>query len=207
MHYIKLLLLLSGVMHGAVVYSAKSLPARDLTVELRQIEETHGDPVGYVVSASSGSELTPLSYQKLLVRNGEKASVQMHQSTAKQWTQSVSSASSATTTTGTANTASVGVNNNLEWLQAGYSISVQPKWPGGNKAAVVELELDQKDLQTISNADMPQQARRQFTSTITVPLAQWVTISSSGEVPKAGVYSTSSKKAGRQALQIRILAP
>ena len=85
---------------------------------------------------------------------------------------------------------------------------MQPHWPGGSKAAEVELELEQKDLVTSSNADMPQQSHRRYNSTVTVPLGQWVTISSSGEVPKAGLYSTSSqKKTGRQALQIRILAP
>jgi hypothetical protein len=203
MHGYKTLLLLAGLVLTGGAHAAKDkLPGRDLTVELRQIEETHGDPVGYVVSAQSGTEVAALTYQKLLVRNGEKASVQMHQSTPKQWTQSVSGSAV------NGATSSMGVNNTLEWLQAGYSVTVQPRWSGGNKAVVVELELEQKDLQTIHNADMPQQSRRQYTSTVTVPLAQWVTISASGEVPKAGVYSTSTRhRAGRQALQIRILVP
>lgn len=192
---------LVATLMSVAAHAAPNLPARDLTVELRQVEETHGEPVGYSVSSNSGSTLPALSYQKILVRNGEKASIQMGQSTPKQWVQSVTSG-------GTVSTPNYGVTNMLEWLQSGYSISVQPKWLGGNKAATVVLELEQKDLQTVNNADMPNQARRQYSSTITAPLAQWVTISSSGEVPKAGVYSTSSaNKVNRQALQLRVLVP
>jgi hypothetical protein len=202
-------LVLFGLLGMNLAYAAAPLPQRDVTVELRQIEETYGEPTGYSVSSNSGSGLSALSYQKILVRNGEKASVNMGQSTPKQWVQSVSSASTSSTGTGaSANNAAYGATNILEWLQSGYSITVQPRWPGGNKAATVEFDVEQKDLQTINNADMPTQARRQFASTITAPLAQWVTISSSGEVPKSGVYSTSSaNKSGRQALQIRVLVP
>ena len=198
-----------GFLGVCCAFAATPLPQRDLTVELRQIEETYGEPAGYSVSSNSGSGLAALSYQKIQVRNGEKASVKMGQSTPKQWVQSVSSASTTSTGTGsTANNAAYGATNMLEWLQSGYSITVQPRWPGGNKAATVEFDVEQKDLQTIHNADMPTQARRQFASTITAPLAQWVTISSSGEVPKPGVYGTSSaNKSNRQALQIRVLVP
>lgn len=183
----------------AGVHAAKSLPARDLTVELRQVEETHGDPTGYTVSAGAASESAALRYQKLLVRNGEKATAEMFQSTPKQWTQSVTTSSSGS---------GYSVNQSLEWLQSGYSVVVQPKWTGGNRPALVEVELEQKDLPQGSNADMPNQSRRKYNSSITVPLAEWVTILSSGEVPKSGTYSTSStQRVGRQALQIRVLAP
>ena len=192
-------------------HAAPPLPARDVTVELRQIEETFGEPAGYSVSANAGAGPAALSYQKILVRNGEKASLKMGQSTPKQWVQSVTSGSSTTSATGTATSAAntaFGATNVLEWLQSGYSITVQPRWTGGNKAATVEFELEQKDLQTHNNADMPTQAHRQFSSTVTAPLAQWVTVSSAGEVPKPGVYSSNpAHKAGRQALQIRVLVP
>lgn len=191
-----------ALLAGVSAYAAPPLPQRDLTVELRQMEDTYGEPSGYTVSSHSGSGLSALSYQKIMVRNGEKASVKMAQSTPKQWVQSVSGASSTTSNT------MHGATNMLEWLQSGYSITVLPRWTGSDDPATVEFEVEQKDLQTHNNADMPTQARRQFSSTITAPLAQWVTISSAGEVPKAGVYSTSSaNKANRQALQIRVLAP
>lgn len=190
---------------GVSAYAASPLPQRDITVELRQIEENYGEPAGYTVSSQSGSGLAALSYQKIMVRNGEKALVKMGQSTPKQWVQSVSSANSVN---GTAGNTAYGATTMLEWLQSGYSITVQPRWTGANHPAIVEFEVEQKDLQTVTNADMPTQARRQFSSTVTAPLALWVTISSAGEVPKAGVYSTSSaNKANRQALQIRVLVP
>ena len=196
---------------SACCQAASQLPQRDVTVELRQVEEGYGEPTGYSVSANASSGLPALAYQKILVRNGEKATVRMGQSSPKQWVQSVTSATSSSVppTTGAAtNNAAYGVTNVMEWLQSGYSITVQPRWLGGNKPATVELELEQKDLQTQHNADMPNQARRQFSTTVTAPLAQWVTISSSGEVPKAGVYSTTAaNKAGRQALQLRVLVP
>ena len=189
--------------------AAPQLPQRDVTVELRQIEEGYGEPTGYSVSSNAGSGLSALAYQKILVRNGEKATLRMGQSSPKQWVQSIANNSTSASSAGNiASNATPSVTNVLEWLQSGYSITVQPRWPGGNKAATVELELEQKDLQTVSNADMPNQTKRQFSSTVTAPLAQWITISSSGEVPKTGVYSTSSaNKAGRQALQIRVLVP
>jgi hypothetical protein len=185
---------------GALAHASKSLPARDLTVELRQIEETHGDPASYSVSAGNSAEPAALRYQKLLVRNGEKATVEMLQSTAKQWTQSVHSSGASGQT--------YGVNQQVEWLQAGYVISVQPKWPGGNRSAVVSVELEHKDLIASQQADTPSQTRRRYHSTISVPLAEWVTILSRGEVAQRGTFSTnSSHQTGRQALQIRILVP
>ncbi len=200
MRWAKWCLCLLTVFLGVIAHASKALPSRDLTVELRQIEETHGDPVGYSVSAGNAAEPAALRYQKLLVRNGEKATVEMLQSTAKQWTQSVVSAGAGGNT--------YGINQQVEWLDAGYVITVEPKWPGGNRSAVVTVELEQKDLITGNQADTPQQAQRKYNSTITVPLAQWVTILSRGEVPKSGTYSTSTThKIGRQALQIRVLAP
>jgi hypothetical protein len=200
MQYMRWFLCLVALIGGAVTHASKSLPARDLTVELRQIEETYGEPAGYSVSAGNAAEPAALRYQKLLVRNGEKATVEMLQSTAKQWTQSVVSSGTGGNT--------LGVNQQVEWLEAGYVITVQPKWPGGNRSATVAVELEQKDLVPGNQADTPQQARRKYNSTITVPLAQWVTILSRGEVPKSGTYSTSSThKMGRQALQIRVLVP
>jgi hypothetical protein len=196
---------------SACCQAGSQLPQRDVTVELRQVEEGYGEPTGYSVSANASSGLPALAYQKILVRNGEKATVRMGQSSPKQWVQSVTSATSSSVppTTGAAtNNGAYGVTNVMEWLQSGYSITVQPRWLGGNKPATVELELEQEDLQTQHNADMPNQARRQFSTTVTAPLAQWVTISSSGEVPKTGVYSTTAaNKAGRQALQLRVLVP
>ena len=200
----RLLVLLLSVF-SALCMAGTNIPQRDVTVELRQVEEGYGEPTGYSVSSNVSSGLPALAYQRILVRNGEKATVRMGQSSPKQWVQSVSSQNG--TATGSAS-ATNSVTNVLEWLQSGYSITVQPRWPGGNLAATVELELEQKDLQTLHNADMPNQTRRQFSSTVTAPLAEWVTISSGGEVSKVGVYSTSAThKSSRQALQIRVLVP
>jgi len=69
--------------------AAPQLPQRDVTVELRQIEEGYGEPTGYSVRSNADAGLPALAYQKILVRNGEKATLRMGQSSPKQWVQSI----------------------------------------------------------------------------------------------------------------------
>ncbi len=70
------------------------LPKRDLTVEMRQVEE--GDSSGYSVGTQSRTPL--LAAQHVQVKNGEKASLSLGRSIPMQWVQSVT-AQSATLAT------------------------------------------------------------------------------------------------------------
>ena len=198
--------------------AADALPKRDLTVELRQTEEGRGEGSHYSAGSAENSLWEP---QMVQVRNGEKALLRMNDAIPMQWTQSVSgpnpasnksNGAGAAAATGGTNVnvktdAASGVTNALVWFDAGQSIAVQPKWPGGNKPAVVEIEVQRAAVDARMGADLPKQTRNTVSTTLTVPLAEWVTIAATGRMPKSGVYSSESGLQVRRLLQIRVMAP
>ena len=197
------------------VVQAAALPQRDLTVELRQIEE--GREGGSSYSAGGKDNVwEPLMVQ---VRNGEKALLRMSDAIPMQWTQSASgpnpaaAKSAGAAPSGAVSTTNVNVNpassvsNALVWFDAGQSLSVQAKWPGGEKPAVVELEVQRAAVDPQTGADLPKQSRSTVSTTITAPLDEWVTIAATGRSPRAGVYSSESGVQVRRLLQIRVMAP
>jgi hypothetical protein len=72
------------------------LPKRDLTVELRQVEDVQS--AGYTVSTKSHSPL--LLSQSVQVRNGEKASLSVGQTITLQWVKSAQAQSASLTASG-----------------------------------------------------------------------------------------------------------
>lgn len=213
------LALCNGLLLPSLVNAATpALPQRDLTVEVRQVMESRDDAVHY----QSGSSQAPvLQSSKLQVRNGEKAALRMEQSVPMQWTSSVQtqtlqggSASTGTSTgnsTGTtaANAATVNAaTQSMHWFDVGQSLSVQVRWPGGNKDAQVELEVQQSDMQDNPGGQLPAQRRQHVSTTVTAPLAQWVTVAASGgEAVRQGSYSSEAGTTARRLLQIRVLVP
>ncbi len=187
-------LLLAGSLWAAVAQA--QLPARDLTVELRQIEDRAEEGSSYRAgSADAGKALAP---QKIQVRNGQKAQLRMNLSVPMQWVEAVQAPSA---------NSGAGVKQALQWFEVGQSVTVTPRWPGGNRAATVELEVQQANMAARSNADMPSQSRSQFSSTVTAPLAQWVTVAASGPAPgRQGSYSSEGGGV-RRLLQIRVMVP
>lgn len=186
------------------------LPKRDVTVELRQIEEGRDTPGSYSAGSTDNSTWEPQTVQ---VRNGEKALLNMHESLPMQWTQSVSTQSLPSNGSGgsnsnsSANNNAVSVNNALAWFDAGQSIAVQPKWPGGNKPAVLVIEVQRAAVDQRMGAEPPKQTRNTLSTTITVPLAEWVTIAVTGKAVKPGTYSSESSVMGRKLLQVRVMVP
>jgi len=203
-----LISLLCGAAHGADT----ALPKRDLTVELRQIEEGREGGSSYSAGSADNKLWEP---QELQVRNGEKAQLRMNDAIPMQWTQSASGQNPASTASGGAapsgNTTNVNVNsassvsNALVWFDAGQSMSVQAKWPGGDKPAVVEIEVQRAAVDPRMGADLPKQSRNMVSTTVTAPLDNWVTIAATGRAPRAGSYS--SEVQVRRLLQIRVTAP
>jgi hypothetical protein len=191
-----------------------ALPQRDLTVELRQVEEGREGGASYSAGSADPTVWEP---QMVQVRNGDKALLRLMDAIPMQWTQSVSGPAPGSVGAGSAGAtggsqrmhtdAATGVTNALVWFDAGQSITVQPKWPGGNKPVVVELEVQRAATQARSGADLPQQTRHTVSTTLTVPLAEWVTIAATGRAPKAGVYSSEAAAQARRLLQIRVMAP
>jgi hypothetical protein len=199
------------------------LPKRDLTVELRQTEEGREEAGHYSAGGDSSATWEP---QMVQVRNGEKALLRLNDAIPMQWTQSVSgqapssgngaaagNAGTAASGTGTSSNASVnvnaasGVHNALVWMDTGQSLSVQPKWPGGNHPAVVEIEVQRAAIDPNTGTPLPKQTRNTVSTTITAPLAEWVTIAATGKAPRPGVYSSEAGLQVRRLLQIRVIAP
>jgi hypothetical protein len=183
---------------AAVVWATSihaQLPQRDLTIEIRQIEDGRAEGQHF----STGPVDTSRTWEPhmLQVRNGEKASVRMQDAIPMQWVQSV----------GVENRQPVGVGNALVWFDAGQSVSVRPQWPGGNRPAKLEIEVEKAAVADRVGADLPNQSRNTLTTTVTVPLAQWVTVAASGIASQDGTYSSNSGKQVRRLLQVRVMVP
>lgn len=186
-----------------VLPALADLPKRDLMVELRQVEER--DSSGYTVSTQSRTPL--MAEQHVQVRNGEKASLSVGKSMPMQWVQSVAAQSATLATSGASASSSGGaVTNTVTWMDAGQSIKVHPRWPGGKQPVVVDVEMQSASVGDRTGAELPDQSRNQVTTTVSAPLGQWVTIALSGSSAQRGVYG-SDASSSRRLLQIRVLAP
>jgi hypothetical protein len=218
MHAVFASLLMGVALLGGAARAADVLPKRDLTVELRQTEDGREEGGHYTAGSADNTAWEP---QMVQVRNGERALLRINDAIPMQWTKSVSgpapgshktgSAASATIGTGTqvnVNTPAVSsVNNALVWFDAGQNLSVQPRWPGGNKPAVVDIEVQRAAVDPQSGAALPKQSRNTVSSTITAPLGEWVTLAATGKAPKAGTTSSEAGLQVRRLLQIRVMAP
>ena len=159
--------------------------------------------------ASTAVSHASWSTQTLLVRNGEKATLRMQQSVPMQWVKSAQSKTS-NLKVGSAESSSSGggVIQALHWFDVGQSLTVTPKWPGGKKDVALEIEVQQMDMQTVHNADLPRQTRSQLNTIVTVPLNTWVTIATSGKEPApVGSFTSEARTDARRLLQVRVIAP
>lgn len=178
------------------------LPKRDLMVELRQVEDTGG------VTVSTPSREPTLAPQQIRVRNGAKASLRLGQSLPMQWVQSAVAQSASLAASGaTASSSGGGVVNAVTWMDAGQSLTVQPRWPGGKQAVMVEIEVQAAMVGERVGADLPTQSRSQLATTVSAPLGQWVTIATTGRSAQPGDYSSEAMAESRRLMQLRVLAP
>ena len=204
MPWIRSLSLFAGLVFALLAQA--QLPKRDFTIEVRQVEEGREAVEGYRVGTSTSAQWAT---QSLMVRNGEKGSLKAQQSVPMQWVQSVQSQStSLSVPSAAASSSSGGVTQALHWFDVGQNMTVTPKWPGGKQDVALEIEVQQADIQAVYHADLPRQVRHQLSTTVTVPLNQWVTIAASGRgAPAAGSYSSESAADARRLLQVRVQLP
>ncbi len=196
--------LLAALVFFAVLPVLAQLPPRDLSVELRQIEEAAVG--GYAVGTRPQAAL--LVPQQMLVRNGSKASFSLGQSIPLQWVQSVASHTSTLSVTGAdASSRGGSVTQALTWMDAGQSLAVKPRWPGGKQPVTLEVELQSAQMEPRPGAELPAQARSQVVTTVGAPLGQWVTIATTGSSAPRGVYSSESAPEARRLLQLRVSLP
>jgi hypothetical protein len=182
------------------------MPKIDLTVELRQVEETASS--GFTVSTKSSS--APLLAQSILVKNGEKASLNIGKTMTLQWVQSVQAQNASLSASGaTASSNSGGIKHAITTMKSGQSIKVHPSWPGTNQMATIEVEVQTNTVEARNGSDLPNQSNSEIATTVSAPLGQWVTIASTGTTQnqQPGVYGTSALSDAKRLLQIRVLAP
>jgi hypothetical protein len=217
-----------------------SLPQRNLVIEWRQIDDseatgqsatrlsttvsTRGAQVnvsgGVTVSTQHRSGSQDFS-QQLRVLNGGRTTVRINQRIPVVW---VEAAQIQTNTAGgygnpTPPHAGAMALQGLTWLDAGRQITLQPRWPGGELPAVVDIQVDSAALENErptlaaanSGAALPVQTRSQTVTTVLAPLGQWVTIAHSGgqtvSEQRGVVSTTSATSQQRQVMQIRVTAP
>lgn len=187
---------------------------QDLTVELRQIkegQEDHDSPQsgssgGSTYTAGTANRAVDFAPQQVRVRNGEKASLHINQSMPMQWVQKIESQSATLSAAGTsASQNSGGVTQAVTWMESGQSLTVTPHWPGGKQAVKLEIEVQSSAVDERTSSDLPATARQRYSTTISAPLRQWVTIATSGSAAKAGSYSSAGSSDGRRLIQVRVL--
>ncbi len=184
--------------------------ARDLTVELRQVkdgEQDNPNPTGGAYSVGTANRAVDFSAQQVRVRSGEKASLQINQSMPMLWVQKVESQSATlTAASASASSSAGGVTQAMTWMESGQSFTVTPHWPGGKQAVKVEIEAQSSAVEERTGPDLPTTARQRYSTTVTAPLNQWVTIATSGSVSRSGSYSSTGTSDTRRLVQIRVTA-
>lgn len=182
----------------------------DLTVELRQVKDGEQDNPNassgaYTVgTANRAVDFVP---QQVRVRSGEKANLQINQSMPMQWVQKIESQSATLSAAGTsASSQAGGVTQAVTWMESGQSFTVTPHWPGGKKPVKLEIEVQSSAVDERTSADLPATARQRYSTTVSAPLNQWVTIATSGRATPAGSYSSAGTSDARRLMQIRVTA-
>jgi hypothetical protein len=207
-----LLSLWLAVVVAVPAHAAVNWLRRDMVVELRQIaaenegregEDGRDVPGGYSVATVTTDDRQ--ATHRVRVQNGEKALLRFIQSQPIQWVQTASSQNAALTVGGasaTQNTGSVRLEHGA--VETGYTLVLTPRWAGGNKPvqAVLDLQTSSVDAGTVGDASSS--TRSQLSTTVTVPLRQWVTVATSGTSAASGTYRSDGAAGGLQLLQIRI---
>jgi hypothetical protein len=185
-------------------------PKTDLTVELRQVKEGHEEQdgpqsSGGTYAAGSASRAVDFAPQQVRVRNGEKASLQINQSMPLQWVQKIESQSATlSAASATASSSAGGVTQAVTWMESGQSLTVTPNWPGGKQAVKLEIEVQSSTVDERTSSDLPATARQRYSTTVSAPLRQWVTIATTGNAARPGSYSSAGSSDGRRLIQVRV---
>lgn len=206
--------------------SAQTLPRRNLWVELRWVETqvsaaaVAGVRDGAVVLGTAGSvspkgqvvlgtEKRSSDFQllpRLLVLNGQTASVRLSETTAVQWLDYGVELDAATRGT-PASGAKVYAAPRTITVGHSRGLSVSPRWPGGRQPVQVELrtELSQP-------GEAGASSQTQLVSTLQLPLGEWLTVARSGQSLQRQTGGTLSSRdaevSSLRELQLRVdLAP
>jgi len=216
------LVALSPLLHAADA----TLPQANLLVELRWVEQSvsgaalQGARQGAVVVGTAGSysprgaitlstrdHEAPPAVQQMLVLNGQQASVQLSETVPLQWLDIGVQTQQAQQSAG----AAIDKTRTQAALRQGFveqtrGFVVSPRWPGGKQPVTVAFRVSSVETGA-SNAAVPA-PRSELSSSVRLPLDQWLTVARQGGSPGRsgpGVLSTRDAEAVRgRELQLRV---
>jgi hypothetical protein len=184
-----------------------AMPAVELRVDVRVIDEAkaagHGD---YTVN-TRGAAVPPTEALQLQVHNGQRGTVQLGRALPVQWLQGAARGAAASAPAERAGAVAYAVT----WVSAGQSLSVRPQWAGGDSPVRVELQFTLSTLQPAPAAPLPGTGTLQAASTLRVPLGVWTSFAATGspqaEAQPGRASTLSLADSGRQLLQVRVTLP
>lgn len=181
---------LGWALFGAVgLAAAQSLPARNVLLELRQIDAV---AAGYSVGTQPTVPLQPA--QQVQVRNGDVTRVGQTSAQPQTWIKEVQAE-------GQNNGA--GVKQELIWFQSGQTLQMRPVWTGGRQAEV-EVQWLGENVSQQPGKELPAQQTGQLRTTVLAPLGHWVTLAKSGTEPERGSYRSDVASQPARLLQLRV---
>jgi hypothetical protein len=122
-----------------------------------------------------------------------------------QWVQKIESQSATlSAASASASATAGGVTQAVTWMESGQSFSVTPHWTGGKQAVKLEIEVQSSAVDERTSSDLPATTRQRYSTTVSAPLHQWVTIASSGRSPQPGRYSSAVSSDARRLIQVRV---
>ena len=179
-------------------FASAVLPARNLCVELREVD-AGGSGAGWQVSTADARAVREHTPQRLCVQNGEAATLALDLTRPVQVWQAAPGVVLPTAVPTT------------QWMHAGQRLSVRPRWAGGREPVSVELAARTSRFDPAvapRSAEAPSRVAGDVQTTLRLPLGAWVTIASTGgATDNAGVVASSQARPGL-VLQLRVeLAP
>jgi hypothetical protein len=191
----------------AALAAAPALPAVNLLVDVRVVDEAqasgHGD---YTVSTRALAP-PPVETLQLQVMNGQTGALRLGRALPVQWLQAAARGAAASAPADRAGAVAYAVT----WVPSGHSLTVRPQWAGGSSAVTLDLQFTSTTLQPKVGAALPATRTQQAGTTLRLPLNAWVSFAATGaphEAAEPGAISTLSlAERGRQWLQVRVTLP
>lgn len=199
------------------------LPLRNLLIEVRQGEDVQGSvtrqgATGSVTITSSPRSSSNVSgaasvhsgrtdstrhgdtAQQVLVLNGGRAAVRLGQTHALQWYQVAWNGRDGPT-----------LLPSTLIVEAGRGVVVHPRWPGGDHPVTLEVTAESSRLPTTpGDASGPVREAASASTTVQLPLGEWVTVAGTAETfSQQDQRAWSSREAShheRRVVQIRVTA-
>ena len=197
--------------------AAPALPAVNLVLEVRVVDEAvasgHGD---YTVSTRRLAP-PPVEALQLLVQNGQTGALRLGRALPVLWLQGAARGAASASGSGSGSGSAVSADRAgavayaVTWVPSGQSLTVRPRWAGGDQPVSLELHFSSTTLQPAPGTALPATRTQQAGSTLRLPLGVWTAFAATGTPQQAdepGTVSTLSlAEHGRQLMQVRVTLP